>query len=74
MIAGEMRILSHHRHALPTSTFTPDARSYVLGLQTTIVLIDGPMLAQLMMDGGIGVSEAETIRILRADKDYFDGI
>jgi restriction endonuclease Mrr len=32
------------------------------------------MLAQLMMDAGIGVSEAETIRILRADEDYFDGM
>src|SRR4030095_3697753 len=59
---------------ITTSSFTPDARSYAAGLQTTIVLIDGPMLAQLMMDGGIGVSEAETIRVLRADEDYFDGL
>ena len=35
---------------------------------------DGPMLAQLMMDAGVGVSEAETIRVLRADEDYFDGL
>jgi restriction system protein len=59
---------------MTTSTFTTDARSYAAALQTTIVLIDGPMLAQLMMDAGIGVSEAETIRILRADEDYFDGL
>jgi restriction system protein len=59
---------------ITTSSFTADARSYSSGLQTTIVLIDGPMLAQLMMDAGIGVSEAETIRILRADEDYFDGM
>lgn len=59
---------------ITTSTFTTDARSYSSGLQTTIVLIDGPMLVQLMMDAGIGVSEAETIRILRADEDYFDGM
>ena len=58
---------------ITTSTFTADARSYASGLQTTIVLIDGPMLAQLMMDAGIGVSETETIRLLRADEDYFDG-
>lgn len=59
---------------ITTSSFTADARSYSSGLQTTIVLIDGPMLAQLMMDAGIGVSEAETIRILTADEDYFDGM
>ncbi len=59
---------------ITTSSFTADARSYASGLQTTIVLIDGPMLAQLMMDAGIGVSEAETIRVLRADEDYFDGM
>lgn len=59
---------------ITTSSFTADARSYASGLQTTIVLIDGPMLAQLMMDAGIGVSEAETIRILKADEDYFDGM
>ena len=43
-----------------------------LGLDT--VLVDGPMLAQLMMDAGVGVSETETIRILRADEDYFEGM
>lgn len=59
---------------ITTSSFTADARSYCAGLQTTIVLIDGPMLAQLMMDAGIGVSEAETIHILKADEDYFDGL
>lgn len=59
---------------ITTSSFTADARSYSSGLQTTIVLIDGPMLAQLMMDAGIGVSEAETIRILKADEDYFEGM
>ena len=59
---------------ITTSSFTPDARSYAAGLQTTIVLIDGPMLAQLMMDAGIGVSEADTLRVLRADEDYFDGL
>jgi restriction endonuclease Mrr len=31
------------------------------------------MLAKLMMDAGIGVSEADTMRILRADED-FDGM
>jgi restriction system protein len=59
---------------ITTSNFTAEARAYSTALQTTIVLIDGPMLAQLMMDAGIGVSEAETIRILKPDEDYFDGM
>lgn len=59
---------------ITTSAFTADAKGYAGGLQTTIVLIDGPMLAQLMMDAGIGVSVAETIQILKADEDYFEGM
>lgn len=59
---------------ITTSSFSADARAYAAGLQTTIVLVDGPALAQLMMDAGVGVSEAETIRVLRADEDYFDGL
>jgi restriction system protein len=59
---------------ITTSSFSADARAYAAGLQTTIVLVDGPTLAQLMMDAGVGVSEAETIRVLRADEDYFDGL
>lgn len=59
---------------ITTSAFTADAKAYAAALQTTIVLIDGPMLAQLMMDAGVGVSEAETIRLLRADEDYFEGM
>jgi restriction system protein len=59
---------------ITTSSFSADARAYAAGLQTAIVLIDGPTLARLMMDAGVGVSEAETIRVLRADEDYFDGL
>lgn len=56
---------------ITTSTFTADARSYAANLQTTIVLIDGPQLAQLMLENGIGVSQTGTVRLLRLDEDYF---
>ena len=59
---------------ITTSHFTADAKSYAAALQTTIVLIDGRELAELMMDAGIGVAPAEEIRILKADEDYFDGL
>lgn len=58
---------------ITTSTFSADAVSYARGLQTTIVLIDGRQLAELMIDAGVGVSPAEEIRILKADEDYFEG-
>ena len=56
---------------ITTSTFTADARSYAAGLQTTIVLIDGPQLAQLMLENGIGVTQTAVVKLLRLDEDYF---
>ena len=56
---------------ITTSTFTADARSYAAGLQTTIVLIDGHQLAQLMLDHGVGVSESGSFKIWKLDEDYF---
>jgi restriction system protein len=56
---------------ITTSSFSADARAYAANLQTTIVLIDGPQLAQLMLDHGIGVSEAGSFKLWRLDEDYF---
>jgi restriction system protein len=56
---------------ITTSTFTRDAFDYVKTLQSSIVLIDGPHLAQLMVEFGVGVSEFEVIRLKRIDEDYF---
>jgi restriction system protein len=56
---------------ITTSSFSSDARSYAANLQTTIILIDGAQLAQLMLDYGIGVSEAGSFKLLRLDEDYF---
>jgi restriction system protein len=56
---------------ITTSTFTREAVDYAAGLQSTIVLVDGPQLAGLMIDYGIGVADVETIRLKRIDEDYF---
>jgi len=56
---------------ITTSTFTREAIEYAAGLQSTIILVDGPQLAQLMIDYGIGVADVETIRLKRIDEDYF---
>jgi restriction system protein len=56
---------------ITTSTFSREARDYANAVQATIVLIDGPQLAELMLDHGVGVSIQETIKLFRIDEDYF---
>lgn len=56
---------------ITTSGYTAEARAYVATLQTTIVLIDGLQLAQLMLDHGIGVTEAGSFPLWKLDEDYF---
>jgi restriction system protein len=57
---------------ITTSSFSREAKDSARASQTTIVLIDGTQLAQLMLDYGVGVSVQETIRLLKVDEDYFD--
>jgi len=56
---------------ITTSNFSREAIEYVKSLQTTIVLIDGPQLADYMIEFGVGVSDVETIKLRRLDEDYF---
>jgi restriction system protein len=56
---------------ITTSTFTAEARTYAPTVQARVVLIDGPELARLMMDYGVGVSVAEQYAVKRLDLDYF---
>ncbi len=57
---------------ITTSTFTPDARSYVKTIGKKIVLIDGEELAQLMIDHGVGVADVNQYVTKRIDQDYFE--
>jgi restriction system protein len=56
---------------ITTSSFTREAREYAKAVQATIVLIDGPQLAELMLDHGVGVSVQQTIKLFKVDEDYF---
>jgi restriction system protein len=56
---------------LTTSGFSREAIEYAANIQTTMVLIDGHQLAELMIDYGVGVSDVETIKLKRLDEDYF---
>jgi restriction system protein len=67
-------LAGHHARkgvVLTTSSFTQDAVNYAKTLQTTIVLIDGEQLADLMIEFGVGVSDVQTIRLKKVDEDYF---
>jgi restriction system protein len=56
---------------ITTSSFTRDAREYADALQTTIVLVDGQQLVELMLDHGVGVSEQEAVKLFKVDEDFF---
>ena len=56
---------------ITTSSLTKEAREFVSAIENRIVLIDGRMLAGLMIDHGIGVSEVGTYVVKRVDSDYF---
>lgn len=56
---------------ITTASFSADARAYATSLQNTIVLVDGAQLAELMLEFGIGVSDAGVVKLLKLDEDYF---
>lgn len=56
---------------ITSSTFSAEARAYAASIQTTIVLVDGAQLAELMIDHNVGVTLAKRVEIKRIDSDYF---
>jgi restriction system protein len=58
---------------ITTSHFTADAKEYVNRIEKKIVLIDGELLTQLMIDYGVGVSNKAVYTVKRIDEDYFSG-
>jgi restriction system protein len=56
---------------ITTSAFSQAALDYVSRIDSKIVLIDGDMLAQLMIDYNIGVAPIAAYELKRIDSDYF---
>jgi len=56
---------------ITTSNFSSEAHDYVSRIDNRIVLIDGAILANLMIDHSIGVSPFATYELKRVDSDYF---
>ncbi len=57
---------------ITTSSYTVEARDYAMTNNIKVVLIDGKLLANLMMDFDVGVSVSATYSIQRIDSDYFE--
>ena len=53
------------------SRFTKEAIEYAQRIPQKVVLIDGAMLASLMIDFGIGVSDVTSYSVKRLDADHF---
>lgn len=56
---------------ITTSTFSKDALEYTPRNETKIVLIDGELLTQLMIDHNLGCTTQQTYELKRIDSDYF---
>lgn len=56
---------------ITTSWFTSDALEFVKNLDSKIVLIDGEMLTELMIEFNLGVSTYKSYELKRIDSDYF---
>lgn len=56
---------------ITTSSFSQGARDYANNIENKIVLIDGPQMAELMIDHGVGVSTSKVFEVKRIDYDYF---
>jgi restriction system protein len=57
---------------ITTSTFSQPAKDYVNQIQRKIVLVDGPDLANLMIDHDTGVSAYRAFVLKRLDTDFFE--
>lgn len=58
---------------ITTSTYSRDAVEYASVISTKIIVIDGEMLARLMVDHNVGVTRTGRYEIKRIDADYFEG-
>lgn len=57
---------------LTTSSFSTGAVRYAEAVPTRVVLIDGPLLSQLMIHYGVGVQVKRNVQIVEIDEDYFE--
>jgi restriction system protein len=67
------------RHAtrgvvITPSGFSKDAKEYVQSLPQNIILVDGPQLASLMIEYGVGVVSDKTYTLKQVNPSYFENL
>ncbi len=63
---------AHKGVFITSGSFTSGARHAAERANARVVLIDGDMLAELMIDHSVGVADVKTYTIRRLDSDYFE--
>jgi restriction system protein len=58
---------------ITTSSFTREAEDYANAINTKVILINGAVLTDLMIDHNVGVATTGTYELKRVDADYFEG-
>lgn len=56
---------------LTTASFSSEAIAFASGIDSKIVLIDGPTLAKYMIDSNLGCSPSQAYEVKRIDSDFF---
>jgi len=56
---------------ITTSDFSRDAQEYAKTIGHNVILVDGQMLADLMIDHDVGVSTVDSYEVKKVDTDYF---
>jgi restriction system protein len=57
---------------ITTSRFSPEAYNYAEKVNARVILIDGLMLARLMVEHNIGAQDDETFVLKKIDEDFFE--
>ena len=57
---------------ITTSKFCPKAIECAKSVPHKVILIDGDLLAKLMIEYDVGISTYKTLKLKRVDSDYFD--
>jgi len=73
--AGALQGVRAHKGVfITTSGFSSGAEEYAHNIENKIVLIDGQMLAGLMIDHNVGVASHDVYEVKKLDTDYFEDI
>lgn len=71
-VGSLMRKKAHKGVFITTGTFTSGALRAAQEASSKIVLIDGELLAELMIDHGVAVTDHKAYVVKRIDSDYFE--